>query len=185
MSFKSIIDFFRNLWAKLFGPKPTLVMIGDSIIANLTTTDTQKLMRPPFNTALNLGVHGETTTQIRARIGTIPAGIPVLLEGFANNFSFGMEASIVPDFTAMLAALTPTNHVVLLGMCQVDGAPDTGLNIKINDYNAQINAASAGYQNVTIAKDAQTVSMTGLTIDGEHPSTAGYIVLFNALAPVV
>lgn len=185
MSLKQIETWFETLWKKLFGPKPKLAMLGDSLIANLATTNQQSTLPEPFKNAMNLGMHGDTTAQISTRIPKIPAGLPVLLEGGANNISLGSQDQVVPNYTAMLDALS-SHRVILLGIVQWDETvAAAGSNAKISALNSQINALAIGRPNVVVATDAQALSMVGLTIDGEHPSPAGYIALVNKLLPLV
>jgi lysophospholipase L1-like esterase len=160
---------------------PDLVMIGDSIIANMAAG--QPMLPEPFKSAYNMGVHGETTTQIRARIGSIPKGTKmVLLEGGGNNFNLGNTSTIIDDYKAMLLAIPTSVHVIVLGIARVD---DPVFNAETAGINSLINGIAITRPNTVVATAAQNTSMSGLTIDGQHPTPAGYVALVNALLPLV
>ena len=174
---KILTDFFNRIRYWLW--PPDFVMIGDSIIANMVAT--QPSLPEPFKSALNLGVHGDTSSQIRARIGTIPKGTKrVLIDGGGNNVAY--PGVIAADYAAMLAAIPLTTRVIVLGIARVE---DPSFNAQTVVINTQINLVAATRPNTVVASAAQNVSMVGLTIDGVHPTPAGYVVLINTLMPIL
>jgi len=165
------------------GVNKNFAMIGDSVISLMAPVQPQ--LPSPFDGAINLGVGGQTSTQIRLRIGTIPAGTPmVLLEGGINNL--GDPDAIVADYEAMLNTIPSTTQVFFLGIIHVDeaqlaksipGSPLT--NAAITEVVVRINAICYRHSNCAPAIAAQMQSMDGLTIDGLHPSPAGYLAIAN------
>lgn len=162
-------------------PNKNFVMIGDSIIEMMGQY--QKQLPNPFDGAINLGVGGQSSTQIRSRIGTVPAGTPMLLlEGGINNID--SPDTIVQDYTAMLSSIPVTTGIFMVGILQVDeaqlaisipGAPQN--NAKISAIVSQLNALCAQHPNCHQMIATQTGSMTGLTLDGVHPNLSGYLAI--------
>lgn len=162
-------------------PNKNFVMIGDSIIEMMGQY--QKQLPNPFDGAINLGVGGQSSTQIRSRIGTMPPGTPMLLlEGGINNID--SPDTIVQDYEAILATIPVTTGIFMVGIIQVDeaqlaisipGAPQS--NAKISAIVSRLNALCAQHPNCHQMIAAQTGSMTGLTLDGVHPNLSGYLAI--------
>lgn len=159
-------------------PASSFAMLGDSVISLMAPF--QPGLPTPFNTAVNLGVGGQTSTQIAARVGTIPAGTALLLlEGGINNL--GDPDQIVADYTMMLNGISPNVTIFFLGIIQLDEQqlaitiPNSNLsNVKVNEVVARINAVCLTHPNCQPQIAAQKGSMTDLTQDGLHPNSAGY-----------
>jgi lysophospholipase L1-like esterase len=147
----------------------------------------QPSLAPPFNTAVNLGIGQQTSTQIAARVGTIPAGTQLLLlEGGINNLDD--PDTIVSDYVNMLSAISPAITIFFLGIIQLDEVqlattlPGSPLNnMKIDAVVARLNAVCAAHANCHPQLVAQTGSMVGLTLDGLHPNGAGYSAIVSRI----
>jgi lysophospholipase L1-like esterase len=160
-------------------------MLGDSVISLMAPF--QPSLAPPFNTAVNLGIGQQTSTQIAARVGTIPAGTQLLLlEGGINNLDD--PDTIVSDYVNMLSAISPAITIFFLGIIQLDEVqlattlPGSPLNnMKIDAVVARLNAVCAAHANCHPQLVAQTGSMVGLTLDGLHPNGAGYSAIVSRI----
>jgi lysophospholipase L1-like esterase len=159
-------------------------MLGDSIIAMMGQY--QPSLPAPFNTATNLGIGGQTSTQIAARIGSAIGPPMLLLEGGINNLNDPDQ--IVADYTAMLNAIPPTTTIFFLGIIQLDEGPlpvnYAALNLsnaKVNAVDARLNDLCAAHPNCHVQTAAQTGSMVGLTQDGIHPNQAGYSAIVSRI----
>jgi lysophospholipase L1-like esterase len=187
----SIISIWKSIvaWLKqLFSPAK-FAMIGDSIFANLVTTNTQGALPSPWNTALNLAVHGTTSAQIAASATKVPGSVKTLLiDGGGNDVFIAIASNIMSqavidsiynNYASMINAIPRSTHVLLLGIAHIDeviNGPDATAQFAL--VNARLNTLGTIFPNVTVLTDAQNVSMVGLTIDGVHPSSAGYAALF-------
>jgi lysophospholipase L1-like esterase len=159
-------------------------MLGDSIIAMMGQY--QPSLPAPFNTATNLGIGGQTSTQIASRIGSAVGSPMLLLEGGINNLNDPDQ--IVADYTGMLNAIPPTTTIFFLGIIQLDEGPlpvnYAALNLsnaKVNAVDARLNALCATHPNCHVQIAAQTGSMVGLTQDGIHPNQAGYSAIVSRI----
>jgi lysophospholipase L1-like esterase len=160
-------------------------MLGDSVISLMAPF--QPNLAAPFNTATNLGVGGQTSTQIASRVGTIPAGTALLLlEGGINNLD--SPDQIVADYAGMLDAIPSSISIFFLGIIQLDEAqlaitiPGSNLsNAKVNAVVARINAVCATHPNCHPQTTAQTGSMAGFTLDGLHPNGSGYSTIVQRI----
>jgi lysophospholipase L1-like esterase len=171
-------------------PSPSsanFAMLGDSIIAMMGTY--QPSLPAPFNTATNLGIGGQTSTQIANRIGSAVGSPMLLLEGGINNLNDPDQ--IVADYTAMLNAIPATTTIFFLGIIQLDeaqiaavigpGASPALHNSNVNAVDARLNALCATHPNCHVQTAAQTGSMVGLTQDGIHPNQAGYSAIVSRI----
>lgn len=155
-----------------------VAMLGDSIISQMSGV--QAAMPSPFTGATNLGVSGQTTAQIAARVTSITASSThVMLEGGVNDFILNNSSTaIVPGFTTMLNAIPSTQRVILLGLPQVDEAvvnPANNLtNARINAVNAQLITLCSSYPNCIPATAWMNMNRNGKTADGLHFTAASY-----------
>lgn len=169
----SIYDGSSNTF-KPFG----LTIIGDSIIMEMATA--QSMLPLPFPTAQNLGVDGDKTTQIQARLSSISSKTThVVLEGGTNDFFQAVDGNIIPAYTAILNSLTGSRKVLLLGIPPVDeAAMDQSRlpflnNSKITAKNAQLATLCASYANCFMLS-VRYMDMTGKAPDGVHPYQWAY-----------
>lgn len=161
--------------------KPYLTaIIGDSIIWNMRQFGVHSSLPAPFPSMQNLGVDGDRTDQILARLGSIASNVTdVILEGGTNDFFQGADSAIIPNYTSILNSLTPTRRVFIVGIPPVDEpAMDQSRlpflnNSKITAKNAQIATLCAGYTNCFMTT-VRSMSMTGKASDGVHPVAATY-----------
>lgn len=155
-----------------------VAMLGDSIIAQMVGV--QSAMPSPFTGATNLGVSGQTTAQIAARVGSIAASAThVMIEGGVNDYILNNSgAAIVAGYTTMLNAIPSTKRVILLGLPQVDEAvispADNLTNASINAANAQLITLCNSYPNCIPATAWMTMNRNGKTADGLHFTAASY-----------
>lgn len=167
-------------------------MIGDSIIANMAAVESS--MPAPFNTQQNLGVSGNTTAQILARIGTISASSThVVVEGGTNDLvGLGDASNIIPNYTSILSGISSSIKVILMGIPQVDEAQlnishpgyiDYLNNAVITAMNLQLIKLCQSYTNCVPATGLMARTRVGLTSDGIHPISSESIEITRRLLP--
>lgn len=154
-----------------------VVIIGDSIMHLLGQ----------WPGAINLAVSGTTTEQILASTARIPANASrVYIEGGINNYLFGTQARIAPDYAAILAALPRAAHAEVIGILPVNDA-QIAANRNVN--NALIAATNARIAPLCGAGCSLVPSPFGKSLlatqnvgDGIHPNAAGIAVLAKAIS---
>ena len=159
-----------------------LSIIGDSIISNMVSFGVQATLPAPFAGAQNLGVSGDRTDLILARLGQIASNVTdVILEGGTNDFLQGADSAIIPNYTSILNSLTPTRRVFIIGVMPVDQPAMDQARVgflnsaKVTAKNAQIATLCASYANCFMT-NVRNINMTGKTGgDGIHPAPATYI----------
>lgn len=165
-------------------------MLGDSMIAQMVGV--QGSMPAPFASAQLLGVSGTTTTQIRSQVANISSGSNrVVVEGGINNFAFGTVNQIVTDYQAIIESIPSSKQVIVIGIIPNDEAQlrisrpnDTQTNAQIAAINAQLVTLCNSYPNCTPALGVMSMTMTGLTIDGLHlSSAASYQAVLSRVIP--
>lgn len=189
---------FKEADVKLGPPAPgedRVVFMGDSI------TDNWKLTGPggsfPGKPYINRGISGQTTPQMLGRfrqdVIDLQPKVVVLLGG-TNDLAGNTGPMTLEDTESNLASmadLATANHIQVV-LCSITPSVDfpwqRGLDPapKIDKLNAWINsyAAEKGYVYVdyhSALKDAQDGMAPGLSIDGVHPTPAGYALM----APLV
>lgn len=171
------LDGVASVFASTITPAK-VAMLGDSLIAQMVGV--QSAMPAFFPGATNLGVSGQTTAQIAARVSSIAASAThVMIEAGVNDFILnGSGAAIVSGYTTMLNAIPATQRVILLGLPQVDEAvinpADNLTNASINAVNAQLITLCNSYPNCIPATAWMTMNRNGKTADGLHFTAASY-----------
>lgn len=163
-------QFIRN--------EPTVTYaLGDSIMALLGS-------HPGF---VNLAVSGTTTAEILQSVSRIPSGAhgTVYVEGGFNNFAVGTQGRIVPDYSAILAALPKGLHVEVVGILPVNDAQIAPMRNATNAIIAPVDAQIAGvcHANCTVVPSPVGKSLpANLNVgDGIHPNAAGVAALKSAI----
>ena len=172
-----------------------VTFLGDSITQQMSGF--QAGWTAPLNGASLLGVSGNTAAQIAARVGQVSGSASHVVIQAGTNDLFGLDNStgIIPAYTAMLNALTPTKRVLVIGIPPVDEAQllaswgSSGVavlnNTRIASMNAQISTLCAGYLNCSTVPAAMSMNMSGKTTDGIHFQSSGYTQLVNAIMPLL
>jgi lysophospholipase L1-like esterase len=145
-------------------------------------------------TVYNMGVGGETSTQIRTRMlaDTSKLGLYTIIWAGRNNFT--SPATVKADIAAMVAALGTSNYVVL-SILNGNGEPSgsgnyTTLTTLNNDlattygsHYVDVRAALVTAYDPALSQDvidhANDVPPTSLRFDGIHLNTAGYTLVAN------
>jgi lysophospholipase L1-like esterase len=177
------------------------VAIGDSILALGNNMMYQISSDKHYRAWVNLGVGGQQSTQIAARIATATAYAPtyVLCNAGLNDFVFGFTyTQFITDWTVMLDAINAAGaRPVVLVM-----TPATS---QSNAYSTQKDAWNIGLIALAQTKNAIIVDpravlgqfraggdagnlwdfLPALTIDGMHPNDAGYAVLASFIEPLL
>ena len=182
-------------------PTDGLKLLGDSIIAQHYDTTpphlsygnngvwnvANQLLGAPFQSLPNYGVSGNTTTQIAARAGSVPAGGLCVVEGGINDILIATSAgniattvaTILSNFTAICNALLGQKTVPILQTI----TPNS--NVSANQVSMIINAnrgirllaASLGLKCLDLYKHMVDPSSTVcapmanmVRADGTHPT---------------
>lgn len=161
-----------------------VAMFGDRVIQGMVRV--QLTFAPPFNTALNYGIGGQTSRQIADRVS--PAASTVFLEGGGNEFILGLPLDgIAASYRRMLGQLSSV-QVRIIGIPHVDEAvidrktfPNIN-NAGISEINANLVQICAEYPNCKPATAAMQLSVSGLTSDGIHLRPENYPIFVAALA---
>ena len=171
----------------------SVTFLGDSIAGQMSGS--LGSLPVPLNGSSLLGVSGNTAAQVAARVGNVSGSAThVVIQAGANDlFGLNNESGILPAYTAMLNALTPTKRVLVVGVLPPDhvqlaltwGAGDAALLSaeRVASVNARIATLCASYQNCTAVTAAMSMDMTGKTTDGIHFLTSGYQQLGAILMP--
>ena len=172
-----------------------VTLIGDSITSQMAAR--QGTFPVPFVAATNLGVSGNTTAQVLARVASIPASTThvVLQMGTNDLVGLGSDALILTNYTAMLNAIPSTMVVIVLGILPVDDAallafygptyPPYLNNTQIHLQNTLISKLCNTYSNCVPASGIMAKSMVGKTSDGIHPTAVADIEIIKALLPLL
>lgn len=166
-------------------------MLGDSIIANMSAI--KGSFAPPFDTHQNLGVSGETCSQIAARVGTISstATHSVFEAGTNDLVGLNSESAIITGYTTMLNATT-SKRAIVMGIPQCDEvaleAAHPGWsaflnNARIYRMNQQIITLCRSYSNAVPALALMARSKVGRTTDGIHPTNAENVEMVRRMLP--
>ena len=178
------------VWSVALVPDPPAAIIGDSIIAQMSRT--RKTLPPPFQRARNLGVRGETASQIADRISSVADAPRVFIGGGTNDLlGHSRIDGIVPAYRRMLEALADVGEVWIVGIPRVNEAAmrlhraDAGLlnNATIAAVNQQLVQLCAEFANCRPAIAAMQMDMRGKTLDGIHLPKATYNEWVRRLAP--
>lgn len=171
-----------------------VAIIGDSITSQMSPR--QGTFPVPFVAATNLGVSGNTTAQVLARVASIPASTThvVLQMGTNDLVGLGTDTTIIPNYTSMLNAIPSTMRVIILGILPVDEAqlaisnptyPPYLSNAKIHYQNTAITTLCNTYSNCVVASGIMAKNMSGKTADGIHPTASADIEIITAIMPLL
>jgi lysophospholipase L1-like esterase len=155
-----------------------VALLGDSIVAQMAPR--QAGFPAPFISAKNLGVSGETTAQILARVGSIPSTVThvILAAGTNDLLGLGTDAGIISGYTSILNAIPSTTTVIVFGILPVDESTMRSdwvpylNNAKIHQQNVLISNLCRTYSNCVVATGIMAKNMNGKTVDGIHPASA-------------
>jgi hypothetical protein len=152
-----------------------VAIYGDSIVALMVGN----LVTPQFDNALNMGIVGNSASQIAERVQ--PIARIIFIEGGINSLG-GITQDPNPiesSYGRILAKLADV-QVRLIGILPVDEAalpPEhVGLitNAKIAAANAKLIAVCKQYSNCVAVTDMMQMDMAGLTDGGIHPKPTSY-----------
>jgi GDSL-like Lipase/Acylhydrolase family len=151
-----------------------VVFLGDSIIAGMDVS----AVAP---NAVNMGVSGDRTAAILARVDKIPAdAAAVVLEGGINDLRRGWwHNQVVPNYQKILARLPHGARIYLVGVLPLD---ETHLSLrwwfvdnrKIAEVNGNLAALCRTYPNCIVIPPLPALGPNDTVGDGVHPNAAGY-----------
>jgi lysophospholipase L1-like esterase len=151
-----------------------VVFLGDSIIAGMDVS----AVTPG---AVNMGVGGDTTAAILARVGKVPAdATAIVLEGGINDLANGWHDQVLANYPKILARLPSAARVYLVGVLPVDEtrlSPERRAlfdNRKIAEVNADLAALCRTHANCIVIPPLPTLGPNDTIGDGLHPNAAGY-----------
>jgi lysophospholipase L1-like esterase len=151
-----------------------VVFLGDSIIAGMDVS----AVAP---NAVNMGVNGNRTAAILARVDKVPAdATAIVLEGGINDLRKGWWYNqVVANYQKILERLPRGARIYLVGVLPLD---ETHLsmrwwyvdNQKIADVNADLATLCRKYPNCVVIPPLPTLGPNDTVGDGVHPNAAGY-----------
>jgi lysophospholipase L1-like esterase len=151
-----------------------VVFLGDSIIAGMDVS----AVAP---NAVNMGVSGNRTAAILARVDKVPAdATAIVLEGGINDLRKGWWYNqVAANYQKILARLPRGARIYLVGVLPLD---ETHLNLrwwfvdnrKIADVNADLAALCRRYPNCVVIPPLPALGPNDTVGDGVHPNAAGY-----------
>jgi lysophospholipase L1-like esterase len=151
-----------------------VVFLGDSIIAEMGVS----AVTP---NAVNMGVGGDTTAAILARVGKVPAGATaVVLEGGINDLGNGQDDQVFGNYQKILARLPTDTRIYLVGVLPLDEthlSPERRAlfdNRKIAEVNADLATLCRRYPNCAVIRPLPALGPNDTIGDGIHPNAAGY-----------
>jgi len=166
----------------------TVVFLGDSIIDYWGTKAGVWFSRPTW---INRGIGGQTTSQLLLRERADALSLhpkAIVIEGASNDMRLGFSNEQIRDNIVSMAELARAHHisVFIAGMTPVCNCfrDLTGFRTvdRIHELNHLLEQACLEKHwnyldfNSPLA-DASGHMRTGLTTDGVHPNTAGYMLL--------
>lgn len=173
-----------------------VAMIGDSIVSQMAPR--QSGFPAPFAAATNLGVSGNSSSQVLARVSSIPSDTThvVLQMGTNDLVAVASDALILPNYAAMLTAIPSRMRVITWGILPTDDAQMLAVdgpsyvlylnNPRIHLQNTMIATLCNSFSNCVVASGIMAKNMIGKTVDGIHPVSAAVdIELLTALMPLL
>jgi lysophospholipase L1-like esterase len=152
-----------------------VVFLGDSIIARMDVS----AVAP---SAVNMGVGGDTTAAILARVGEVPVdATAIVLEGGINDLDHGWsEDRVLANYQKILERLLGATRIYLVGVLPLD---ETHLsqerrelfdNRKIAEVNTDLATLCRRYPNCVVIPPLPALGPSDTRGDGIHPNAAGY-----------
>lgn len=165
-----------------------VAMLGDSITSQMAPR--QSSFRAPFDGATNLGVSGNTTAMMLARVGSIPSSAThVVIQGGTNDLLNLFDP--LPNYAAILNAIPSSKRVIVFGILPVDESairldylPYLN-NALIHQENVAISALCHTYANCVVATGIMAKPMKGKTVDGIHPLAQTDNEIIGLLMPLL
>jgi lysophospholipase L1-like esterase len=151
-----------------------VVFLGDSIIAEMDVSAV-------VPSAVNMGVSGDTTAAILARVSKVPAhATAIVLEGGINDLGKGWHDGVLANYQEILVRLASAPRIYLVGVLPLD---ETHLSLdrralfdnrKIAEVNDGLATLCRRYPNCVVIPPLPELGPNDTVGDGIHPSAAGY-----------